>query len=186
MQSLLRVLLVIAVTVSVHAQSRIESTSLAEQWITFSGDYTGQRHSPLTQISPSNVAELTEQWTFDSALPVGNRGTEATPLFFGGRLYLTGLAGHAWALDAQTGKPVWTYQREYPSGMVNCCGAINRGFAVLGDIIYMGTIDARVIALRVADGSVIWESPVADGSKGIRHDGATRREGQGHRWCQRL
>lgn len=166
MKSLLRVLLVITVTVSVHAQSRIDPISLAEQWITFSGDYTGQRHSPLTQISPSNVAELTEQWTFDSMLPVGNRGTEATPLFFGGRLYLTGLAGHAWALDAQTGKPVWTYRREYASGMVNCCGAINRGFAVLGDILYMGTIDARVIALRVADGSVIWESPVADGSKG--------------------
>ena len=103
---------------------------------------------------------------FDSGLPVGNRGTEATPLFFGGRLYVTGLAGHAWALDARTGQPSWTYRREYPSGMVNCCGAINRGFGVLGDTLYMGTIDARLIALNVKDGSVIWEAPVADGSKG--------------------
>src|SRR3989337_17865 len=125
------------------------------RWVTFSGDYSGQRHSPLTQITPSNVGELKEQWAFDSRLPVGNRGTEATPLFFGGRLYVTGLAGHAWALDARTGQPLWTYRREYPSWMQNCCGAINRGFGVLGDVLYMGTIDARLIALNVQDGDVI-------------------------------
>ena len=137
-----------------------------ERWVTFSGDYSGQRHSPLTQITPSNVGALKEQWAFDSRLPVGNRGTEATPLFFDGRLYVTGLAGHAWALDARTGQPLWTYRRESPSGMHNCCGAINRGFAALGDVLYMGTVDARLIALNVKDGSVIWESPIADGSKG--------------------
>jgi alcohol dehydrogenase (cytochrome c) len=138
----------------------------AERWLTFSGDYSGQRHSPLSQITPDNVGNLKEQWVFDSALPVAGRGTESTPLFLGGRLYVTGQAGHAWAIDARTGKPVWTYRREYPSGMLNCCGAINRGFAVLGDMLYMGTIDARVVALSVKDGSVIWEAPVADGSKG--------------------
>jgi alcohol dehydrogenase (cytochrome c) len=173
----LRVLLLLvgAIGVSLRAQSTVDTISQAdlvaglsngERWVTFSGDYTGQRHSPLTQITPANVAQLAEQWTFDSALPVRGRGTEATPLYFGGRLYVTGLAGHAWALDARTGKPSWTYRREYPSGMVNCCGAINRGFAVLGDTLYMGTIDARLIAVSVKDGAVIWESPVADGSKG--------------------
>ena len=169
------IVVAIAATVSVRAQNTANPISPAdiaaglenaERWITFSGDYTSQRHSPLTQIAPSNVAGLQEQWVFDSALPVGNRGTEATPLFFGGRLYVTGLAGHAWALDARTGRPAWTYRREYPSGMVNCCGPINRGFGVLGDTLYMGTIDARLIALNVKDGTVIWETPVADGSKG--------------------
>ena len=171
----LRILFLVAVPVTMLGQSRAETIGQddlvaglknAERWVTFSGDYTGQRHSPLTQITPSNVAQLKEQWVFDSALPVGNRGTEATPLFFGGRLYLTGLAGHAWALDARTGQPVWTYRREYPDGMVNCCGAINRGFGVLGNSLYMGTIDARLIALNAEDGSVIWEAAVADGSKG--------------------
>ena len=158
-----------------HAQGgaeRIQSSDLlaglssAGRWATFSGDYTGQRHSPLSQITPANVGNLKEQWVFDSTLPVAGRGTEATPLFFGGRLYLTGQAGHAWAIDARTGKPEWTYRREYPSGMVNCCGAISRGFGVLGDTLYMGTIDARLVALNVNDGTVRWESPVADGSKG--------------------
>jgi len=158
-----------------HAQGgaeRIQSSDLlaglssAGRWATFSGDYTGQRHSPLSQITPANVGNLKERWVFDSTLPVAGRGTEATPLFFGGRLYLTGQAGHAWAIDARTGKPEWTYRREYPSGMVNCCGAISRGFGVLGDTLYMGTIDARLVALNVNDGTVRWESPVADGSKG--------------------
>ena len=158
-----------------HAQGgaeRIQSSDLlaglssAGRWATFSGDYTGQRHSPLSQITPANVGNLKEQWVFDSTLPVAGRGTEATPLSFGGRLYLTGQAGHAWAIDARTGKPEWTYRREYPSGMVNCCGAISRGFGVLGDTLYMGTIDARLVALNVNDGTVRWESPVADGSKG--------------------
>jgi alcohol dehydrogenase (cytochrome c) len=169
------VLVVLLFTVWTHAQTgggRIQSSDLlagfknTSQWLTFSGDYSSQRHSPLSQITPANVAGLKEQWMFDSGLPVAGRGTEATPLFFGGRLYVTGQAGHAWALDGRTGQPVWTYRRELPSGMANCCGAINRGFAVLGDTLYMGTIDARLVALNAADGTVIWESPVADGSKG--------------------
>ncbi len=161
-----------ALTYAQGGAERIQSSDLlaglgsAGRWTTFSGDYTGQRHSPLSQITPANVGDLKEQWVFDSTLPVAGRGTEATPLFFGGRLYLTGQAGHAWAIDARTGKPEWTYRREYPSGMVNCCGAINRGFGVLGDTLYMGTIDARLVALNVDDGTVRWESPVADGSKG--------------------
>ncbi len=176
MKALLRTLsLVLVGAALVQAQTSVEHIAQsdlltgfknAERWLTFSGDYSGQRHSPLSQITPSNVANLKEQWVFDSKLPVAGRGTESTPLFFGGRLYVTGQAGHAWALDARTGQPVWTYRREYPSGMVNCCGAINRGFGVLGDSLYMGTIDARLIALNVADGTVRWEAPVADGSKG--------------------
>ena len=176
MRALLRtVLFVLVCAVWTHAQTGVEpiqSSDLvaglnnAAHWLTFSGDYSGQRHSPLSQITPANVANLKERWIFDSTLPVAGRGTESTPLFFGGRLYVTGQAGHAWALDARSGQPVWTYRREYPSGMVNCCGAINRGFGVLGDTLYMGTIDARLVALNVKDGSVRWEAPVADGSKG--------------------
>ena len=170
---LLPILCVLLLAASLAGQTgrRIDAGDLraglkGSEWLTFSGDYSGARHSPLAQITPSNVAALREQWVFDSKLPVGNRGTEATPLFFGGRLYLTGLAGHAWALDARTGQPAWTYVREYPTGLVNCCGAINRGFAALGDVLYMGTIDARLIALRRDDGTVIWETPVADPAKG--------------------
>ncbi len=175
MKALRTVLFVLVCAVWTHAQTGVDTIrssdlvaglSNAGHWLTFSGDYSGQRHSPLSQITPGNVANLKERWVFDSTLPVAGRGTESTPLFFGGRLYVTGQAGHAWALDARTGQPVWTYRREYPSGMVNCCGAINRGFGVLGDTLYMGTIDARLVALNVKDGSVRWETPVADGSKG--------------------
>ena len=91
---------------------------------------------------------------FDSALPVGNRGTEATPLFFGGRLYLTGLAGHAWALDARTGQPVVDLPaRISRRGWSTAAARSTAGFGVLGDTLYMGTIDARLIALNVDDGT---------------------------------
>ncbi len=158
-----------------HAQGgaeRIQSSDLLAgskpgRWITFSGDYTGQRHSPLSQITPANVGDLKEQWAFDSRLPVAGRGTEATPLFFDGRLYVTGQAGHAWAIGCTNrSSPCGHTGANTPSGMLNCCGAINRGFGVLGDMLYMGTVDARLVALNVNDGTVIWESPIADGSKG--------------------
>jgi glucose dehydrogenase len=191
MKPLLRVILIVAVAASLRGQTRTDTIAQAdlvaglknaERWVTFSGDYTGQRHSPLNQLTPTNVAGLKEQWAFDSNLPVGNRGTESTPLFFGGRLYVTGLAGHAWALDARTGKPSWTYRREYPSGMVKLLRRDQPRIRRARRHAVHGTVDARLIALNVKDGTVIWEAPVAGRvERLLRHDGTARREGQGDR-----
>src|SRR5688500_7834494 len=92
------VLAVLVLVVATRAQSDTITASelLAglnseDRWLTFSGDYSGQRHSPLRQITPFNVSELKERWVFDSKLPIAGRGTESTPLFFDRRLYVTGL-----------------------------------------------------------------------------------------------
>src|SRR5438067_12100002 len=71
----------------------------ATRWLTFSGDYTGQRHSPLTQITPGNVGSLRAEWTFQTDNP---GRFETTPLALDGVLYVTGANSLAWALDART------------------------------------------------------------------------------------
>src|SRR5690606_28448868 len=70
------------------------------QWVSFSGDYSGQRHSPLTQITPGNVHRLAAQWTFQTGV-IPRRGFEGTPLVYDGVIYLTGPYANAWALDAR-------------------------------------------------------------------------------------
>src|SRR4026207_634361 len=82
-------------------------------WLTHSGDYASKRHSPLTQITPENVARLTPLWTFDTGLGFG-RGAkfEATPIAIDGTLYVTGLLNHAWAIDGRNGSLIWHYERK--------------------------------------------------------------------------
>ena len=134
-------------------------------WTTFSGDYTGQRHSPLTQITPANVARLAPQWLFQTDVQgFPGRGLENSPLVVDGVAYVTGNNNQAWALDARTGRPIWVYRRTLPSNfsVSVCCGPVNRGFAILGDRLYMGTLDAHLVALDRRTGSVIWDVAVGD------------------------
>src|SRR6201993_3134194 len=89
------------------------------RWLTFSGDYTGQRHSPLKQLTPQNVAGLVPQWIFQTDRPgIAGRGIENTPLVVDGVLYVTGNYDEAWALDGKTGRPIWSYQRRLPSNIM--------------------------------------------------------------------
>src|SRR5687768_2068876 len=100
------------------------------RWLTFGGDYANQRHSPLTQITPDNVARLVPRWTFQTA----TLGTfQTTPLLRDNVLYATGPQNVAWAIDARTGRQIWRYRRELPSSTLTaCCGLVNRGFAEIG------------------------------------------------------
>ena len=134
-------------------------------WTTFSGDYTGQRHSALTQITPANVSTLSPQWLFQTDVPgFPGRGLENSPLIADGVAYLTGNNNQAFALDARTGRPIWTYRRTLPQNFSAsvCCGPVNRGFAMLGDRLYMGTLDAHLVALDRKTGTVIWDVAVGD------------------------
>ena len=136
------------------------------RWLTFGGNYGNQRHSPLTQITPQNVAGLRPQWLFQTEMPAPGRGFETTPIVADGVMYITGNNNTAWALDARTGRPVWSYRRRLPEVLRVCCGMVNRGFAILGDRLYMGTLDAHLIALDRKTGTVIWDSPVEEPKNG--------------------
>jgi alcohol dehydrogenase (cytochrome c) len=124
------------------------------RWLTFGGDYTNKRHSPLTQITPANVNRLQPQWTFQTGT-LGN--FQATSIFRDNVLYVTGPQNVAWALDARTGRQIWRYRRELPDGLTACCGLVNRGFGVLGDKLFMTTLDAHLLALDMKTGAIVWD-----------------------------
>ena len=136
------------------------------RWLTFGGSYSNQRHSPLTQITPQNVEGLRPQWMFQTGVVAPGRGFETTPLVVDGVMYITGNNNTAWALDGRTGRPIWSYRRKLPDLLRVCCGMVNRGFAILGDHLFMGTLDAHLVALDRKTGAVIWDSVVEEPKNG--------------------
>jgi alcohol dehydrogenase (cytochrome c) len=133
------------------------------RWPTFSGDYTGRRHSPLTQINPGNVARLKHEWTFQTGTTTRGRGFEATPLLWDNVLYVSGSNNFAWALDANTGRPFWTYRRNLPDDLTYGAQApVNRGFGMLDHRLFMVTLDAHLLAFDRATGRILWDTVLAD------------------------
>ena len=128
-------------------------------WITYSGDYTGRRYSTLEQINRSNAEHLAVQWIFQTGV---KSQYECTPLVVDGIMYVTGEDDSVSALDARIGRAIWRYRPALPEKISLCCGRVNRGVAVLGNKVYVATLDARVVALDAKSGNVAWEVNAAD------------------------
>jgi len=166
-------------TIDPHAAQNVRTNGVTYQdlrdgfkntsrWLTYSGDYTSQRHSPLTQITPSNVDKLAEQWSFNAEGMSRGRGFESTPLLLDGVLYITGTNNWAWAIDARTGRAIWQYKRALPTGLTYGGGNIvNRGFGLLGNSLFMATLDAHVIALDRMTGNILWDTTLAPAGHGL-------------------
>ncbi len=133
------------------------------KWLLYGGNYEGHRHSPLTQITPENVHTLQPQWTFQTDT-MGR--FETTTLLVDNVLYATGPNSVAWAIDARTGRQIWRYRRELPPRLTACCGPVNRGFGILGDRLFMVTLDAHLLALDVRTGTIVWDAVLADYTQG--------------------
>jgi len=129
-----------------------------QNWLTYSGSLFSHRHSLLTQITPSNVKNLELQWVFQTRGPAEPvEKFEATPLVVDGVMYTVLAPNHVVALDAATGRMFWMYSpRLSPLARV-CCGRINRGLAILGDTLFMGTIDGHLIAIDAKVGRPVWD-----------------------------
>jgi alcohol dehydrogenase (cytochrome c) len=133
------------------------------RWLTYSGDYSGRRHSPLTQITPENVHRLAPTWTFQTGFDTRGRGFETTPLVVDGVLYVTGSNNYAWAIDARSGRPFWQYRRQLPNDLTYGTSApVNRGFGILGDRLFMVTLDAHLLSMDRATGDILWDVTLAD------------------------
>jgi alcohol dehydrogenase (cytochrome c) len=141
----------------------VNSSKEPQNWLTYSGDYAGHRFSTLDQVNTTTAQSLVVKWVYQT----GATGKfETTPLVADGILYATGQDDRAFALDARTGRPIWLYQRELPGDIRPCCGRVNRGLAILGDKVFMGTLDAHVVALDTKTGNVVWDVAAIDYTKG--------------------
>jgi alcohol dehydrogenase (cytochrome c) len=130
-----------------------------QNWLTYSGSYYAQRYSALDQITRDNAKNLEQQWVFQAR---SLEKFEATPLVVDGIMYLTEPPNNVVALDAKTGAIFWVYEYRPSTDARPCCGAVNRGVAILGDTLFMGTIDARLIAIDAKGGRPIWNIQVGD------------------------
>ena len=136
-----------------------EAASEPHNWLTYSGGYFSQRYSSLDQITPVNVGELSLQWVYQT--PVAGPW-QTTPLVVDGVMYLTQRPNDVVALDARTGRVFWVYRYPTPPDQQSCCGSNNRGVAVLGDKLFMATLDAHVVAIDATTGTELWDVEVAD------------------------
>ena len=130
-----------------------------QNWLTYSGGYFSQRYSELEQIAPDNVGDLELQWVYQT--PVMGPW-QTTPIVVDGVMYLTQRPNDIVALDARTGRVYWIYRHPTSPDHLACCGANNRGVAVLGDKVFMATLDAHVVAIDATTGAELWRVEVAD------------------------
>jgi alcohol dehydrogenase (cytochrome c) len=166
LKALVLVLVPVA-TVPLVAQVPYERILNAESepgsWLTYSGSYGAQRYSTLDQIDRDNVGGLQPAWVYQTR---STQKFEVSPLVVDGVMYITEPPSDATALDLRTGRPIWRYRRSLPEGIVTCCGQVNRGVALLDDQVFLGTVDAHLVALDARTGRVNWDIEVADFSGG--------------------
>jgi alcohol dehydrogenase (cytochrome c) len=131
----------------------------ADSWPTYHGDYSGQRHSRLTQITPANVHQLTLAWAFQTGQ---TQQIKASPVLVNGVIYIT-TPDNLWAVDARSARQIWRYT--YPANEGFHIG--HRGVAVHRDSVYLTTPDAHLVALDARTGKVRWKVMLADAKKGF-------------------
>ena len=122
-------------------------------------DYAQTRYYPASQINSGNVSKLKVAYTFQTEVL---ESMETAPIVVDGIMYLTTSYNHVYAVDAATGKEFWHYKHKMGAVTTYCCGPNNRGVAILGDKLFMGTLDAKLVALDAKTGKVLWSTQIAD------------------------
>ena len=166
MRRALRLFVVLALAAPLHAQVSFDRILHGDRephnWLSYSGTLMNQRYSPLTQITAANVRNLQQQWVWQAR---SLEKFEATPLVVDGVMYTVQAPNDVVALDAATGRVFWTYHHEPAPDARPCCGRVNRGLAILGDTLYMGTIDAHLLAIDAKSGQLVWDTKVGNSSQ---------------------
>ena len=132
-------------------------------WLMYSGTFDSQRFSRLNQINTENAATLELKWAHH--IPQLDRN-ETTPLVVDGVMFITESPSNLTAVDAATGRPYWRYEHALPDDLRVCCGRNNRGVAILGETLYMSTLDAHLVGIDARSGSLLWNTEVADYQQG--------------------
>ena len=134
-----------------------------KNWIHPNGSYAQTRYYPGTQINTGNVAKMKPAFVFQTAVL---ESMETAPIVVNGVMFLTTSFNHVYAINAATGEEYWHYKHKMGPITTFCCGPNNRGVAIENDRIFMGTLDAKLVALDAKTGKVLWETQIADPEKG--------------------
>ena len=145
----------------------LASSAGAQNWPVYGGDSGNTRFSASTQINTTNVNKLKVEWV----LQLGSlRSQESTPILVGDTLYVTSSFGpkNVFAVNAKTGAVKWRYSPEVPKGVDQyaCCDVNNRGVAYNDGKIFVGRLDANVVALDAATGKELWKTAIVDSTQG--------------------
>ncbi len=155
---LLLALSAITLSAQVPFERLLNAAKEPQNWLTYSGDYQGWRYSSLDQITTANAKDLAVRWVFQART---SEKLQATPLVVDGVMYITEVPNNAYALDAATGQAFWEFNYRPDSARV-CCGIVNRGLAILGDTLFMGTLDAHLLAIDAKTGELLWKTKVVE------------------------
>lgn len=145
--------------IQVDVRTRDLVTAAAGNWLSYNGDYSGRRYSPLSQIDLSNVNQLRAEWVFHSR---NSDHLEVTPSVVNGLMLVTA-ANDVFALDARTGRSIWHYSRPISEGLIDDASRhISRGVGVWHNRVYRMTDNAHLLCLDVRSGNLIWDVAYAD------------------------
>jgi alcohol dehydrogenase (cytochrome c) len=121
--------------------------------------YEQTRYYPASQINSTNVKQLRPVFTFQTEVL---ESMETAPIVVDGIMYVTTSYNHIYAVDAATGKEFWHYKHKMGPVTTYCCGPNNRGVAIMGNQLYMGTLDAKLVSLDAKTGKLLWATQIAD------------------------
>src|SRR5437016_1560726 len=137
-------------------------------WLMYGHNYWNNRFSPLATINATNVKNLVPRMVFQTGTPqLGS--LETTPIVVGGVMYFTTPAtpnNEVIAVDLRTQKTLWRYTHKNAGVSTACCGPNNRGVAIAGGTLYLGTLDGQLVALDQATGKEKWTAQVGDPAEG--------------------
>ncbi len=146
------------------SQSQLDKAGAQDKdWLHTNGNYAQTRFYPGKQINTGNVKNLKPKFTFQTEVL---ESMETAPIVVDGVMYMTTSYNHVYALDAVTGKEFWHYKHKMGPITTFCCGPNNRGVAVEGGKLFMGTLDSRLVSLDAKSGKVLWNIEIADPEKG--------------------
>ena len=172
----LKVPILLALVASASLSAQVTSDRLLhperepQNWLMYSGSYSGHRYSPLSQINRTNVKNLQLKWSYHPLYAKNSNNQnkmENTPLVADGIMY-TGTALEAVALDAVTGRQYWKLTRPLDPKAYYNAYEVNKGMAIAGDTLFWATVDCHLLAIDVKDGHVIWDKTMVDYRKGYQ------------------
>ncbi|HSD53685.1 MAG TPA: PQQ-binding-like beta-propeller repeat protein [Burkholderiales bacterium] len=149
------------VTVSQEALTKAGGQGV--NWLHTNGSYDQARYYAGKQINAQNVKNLRPVFVFQTEVV---ESMETAPIVVDGVMFLTTSYNHVYAVDAVTGKEFWHYKHKMGPVTTFCCGPNNRGVAISGGKVFMGTLDAKLVALDAKSGKLLWETQIADPEKG--------------------